>query len=90
MATFALTSMILSLETCSFDLEALVHYFCNLAFAELIDVVEASEAVDADEAVVEDHDMSLSFHSWAAGKAFVFRRIACPMRSLSNPLGWRL
>jgi hypothetical protein len=82
--------MILSLAACTFDLEALVPYFRNSAFAKHIDVVEAGEVIDADEAVVEDHDMSLSFHSWAAGKVFLFRQIACPMRYSSTPHGWHL
>jgi hypothetical protein len=82
--------MILSLAACTFDLEALVPCFRNSAFAKHIDVVEAGEVIDADKAVVEDHDMSLSFHSWVPGKAFVFGRIACPMRYSSTPLGWHL
>jgi hypothetical protein len=34
--------------------------------------------------------MSSSFHSQALGKAFVFRWIACPMRSSPAPLSWCL
>jgi hypothetical protein len=49
-----------------------------------IDVVEV---VDVGEVVVDDHDMSSSFHSQALGKAFVFGPIACPMHSSLDPLG---
>jgi hypothetical protein len=82
--------MILSLIACSFDLKPLVPYFCNLAFAKDVDVVEAGEAGNVGEVVVDDYDMSSSFHSCALGKAFVFGWIACPMRSLSTSIGWLL
>ena len=78
-ATFALTSMIISLAACSFDLVPLVPCFRNLDFVEDIDVVEASEAVKVGEVAVDKHDMSSSFHSQAPGKAFVFDQITCPM-----------
>ena len=89
----------MSLVACSFDLDPLVPCFLNLAFVEDIDVVEAGEAVDAGEVVVDDHDMSSSFHPRGPSKAFVFGLIACPMlslpiacpmRSLPIPLHWRL
>ena len=86
-ATFALTSMIISLAACSFDLVPLVPCFRNLDFTEDIDVVEAGEAVDVSEVAVHDHNMSSSFHSWALGKAFGFGWIAYPMRSSPTLLG---
>jgi hypothetical protein len=51
MATFALTSKIMSLAARNFDLEPLVPCFRESAFAEDIDVVEAGEAVDAGEVI---------------------------------------
>jgi hypothetical protein len=79
--------MILSLIACSFDLKPLVPCFCNSAFAKDVDVVEAG---NVGEVVIDDYDMSSSFHSRALGKAFVFGWIACPMRSLSTSIGWLL
>jgi hypothetical protein len=57
---------------------------------EDIDLVISSEAVDTGKIVIDDHDASSSLHSPVLGKAFVFGRIACPMRSVPTPLGWRL
>jgi hypothetical protein len=53
---------------------------------EDIDVVEVGEAVDVGEIVVVDLKASWNLHLRALGKAFVFGRIACPMRSVPNPL----
>jgi hypothetical protein len=53
-------------------------------------VVEASEAVDAIEIVISDHDLSSSLNLRVPNKAFVFRRLTCPMRSSPTPLGSRL
>ena len=50
-ATFALTSKILSLAACFFDLEPLVPCFRESTFAEDIDVAKGGEVVDADEVI---------------------------------------
>jgi hypothetical protein len=80
----------LSLAACSFDLEPLIRSFHNSAFVEDIDVVKVGEVVDVGEVVVDDHDMSSSFHSRALGKAFAFERIASQMRTSLARLGWCL
>lgn len=38
---------------------------------EISEVIDVGEVFDVGEVVVDDHDMSLRFHSWAPGKAFV-------------------
>ena len=63
----------------------------NSAFVKKdIGVVEASEACDVFKIVIGAHDMSSSLDSQVVGKAFVFERIAYPMRSTPTPLGRRL
>ena len=43
-------------------------FFYNWSFAKEIDVVELGEVVNVGEVIVDDHDMSSSFHSWVPTK----------------------